>query len=179
MRRLIAISLLIIFLFNVGGYYVVFWGMLKGAESDLKVRLDEERYQHDELMELIIPVTLPYPVQENTYRRVTGKFEHEGEFYQLVQQRFEGDTLFITCIKDKQQKRLHSTFRDYVKLINDLPASSKKTLNFFSKLISYFYHSPSINTIEEGGWVAIIPFSVLTFSKSTSNSSIPSPPPEV
>ena len=34
------------------------------------------------------------------YERVNGEFEHNGEFFKLVKQKLENDTLNIVCIKD-------------------------------------------------------------------------------
>ena len=82
-----------IFLFNVGGYYLVFWGVRTQAKKDLLHRLDADQYSSEDLVVLSIPVNLPYPIQQNGYERVDGEFEYGGEYYNLVKQRLQNDTL--------------------------------------------------------------------------------------
>ena len=138
MKRTLSIVLLLVFLFNVGGYYFVFWGLIRSADLALTQRLNDEAYSSDETIELKIPVTLPYPIQQQGFKRVDGKFEHNGQFYKLVKQKLENDTLFVICILDHQQKRLVKSMTDYVKMTNELPQSEKKPAPFAGKLLKDF-----------------------------------------
>lgn len=138
MKRSLSIVLLLIFLFNVGGYYFVFWGLIRSADYALTQRLNDEAYSPSETIELKIPVTLPYPIQQQGFKRVDGKFEHNGQFYKLVKQKLENDTLFVICILDHQQKRLVKTMTDYVKMTNELPQSEKKPAAFVGKFLKDF-----------------------------------------
>src|SRR5687768_1442080 len=139
--------LLIVFLFNVGGYYIVFWGLRLQADQELTLRLDANLYEPEETIELKIPVVLPYPVQSQDFQRIDGRFEHEGQFYKLVKQKLENDTLFVVCIRDAETRKLVNTIKDYVKLTQDLPApsSGKKALSFLSKLVKDFNTNSEIN----------------------------------
>ena len=115
--------MLLVFLFNMGGYYLLFWGLRTHSEKALQLRLDAENYSVNETITLRIPITVPYQI-ETRYERVYGEFEHKGEFFRLVKQRLEKDTLYIVCFKDHQEKRLFNTMVDFAKLSNDLPATS-------------------------------------------------------
>jgi hypothetical protein len=112
---------------------VVFWAMENRATSDLLQRLDAETYSNDDAIVLTVPLALPYPVQGN-YQRIDGDFEYKGESYRLVKQKLENDTLFIVCIKDKENARIAAAYSDFTKLTNNLPASNKKALSFLTKL---------------------------------------------
>jgi len=68
---------------------------------------------------------LPYPIQQNGFERVDGEFEYKGEYYNLVKQRLENDTLFMVCIRNHQEKRLISTMTEYANMANDLPVGAK------------------------------------------------------
>lgn len=179
MKRVFSILLLLLFLFNVGGYYIVFLGLRHQANNELKARLDADLYSNEEIVELKLPLTLPYPVEQGEYERVNGKFEHKGEFYKLVKQKFENDTLYVVCIKDHAEKRLVKTMTDYEKMTNDLPASSKNTLHFLGKLVKDFEHIDSEKTIQLNGWSQEIIYEIISPATISQSSRIPSPPPKV
>ena len=62
LRRIISIFFLFLFLFNVGGYYIVFLGMKAKAKKDLLTRLDANDYTTDETLVLSVPLSMPYPI---------------------------------------------------------------------------------------------------------------------
>jgi hypothetical protein len=171
--------MLMIFLFNVGGYYILLVGLEHHADQSLQKQLDAELYDEDELIELTIPMNLPYPVEEQSFQRMNGKFEHQGEHYKLVKQRFENNILYILCIKDHQHKKLVKSVHDYVKMVNDTPSSSKKTLSFFGKLVKDFEQSESDKLIHYYGWAAKISFNQPIFSLLSSAERVPAPPPKI
>jgi hypothetical protein len=129
---------LFIFLFQVGGYYLVFWAMEHKNNSELLQRLDAEDYSSDEAIVVTVPLHLPYPVSSGEYQRVNGDFQRNGESYQLVKQKWENDTLFIVLIKDKENTKLSAAFSDFTKFSHNLPVSNKKALNFLTKLYKDF-----------------------------------------
>lgn len=136
MRRLIALILLAVFLFNTVGYYALYQAIRSHSHDTLLKRLDNDQYKNEETVTLKLPLAIPY--QTNTdYQRVDGSFEHLGEYYKLVKQKIENDTLLIVCYRDKVEKKLSNLLTEYVKVTNDIPSSSKsaalKLLNSFSK----------------------------------------------
>jgi hypothetical protein len=107
--------------------------MQRQAHARLLHRLDAENYSKHELVVITLPLTLPYPVYQQDYERVDGEFEYKGEFYKLVKQKLENDTLFLVCIKDREAKKIASVLSDFSKMSNDLPGS-KQAQNFLGKL---------------------------------------------
>jgi hypothetical protein len=138
LRRLVSIFFLVVFLFNVGGYYLVFWGMEIQAHKNLITRLDANDYRQDDLVVLSIPLSMPYPIHSGEYERIDGEFIHEGSFYKLVKQKLENDTLFIVCIKDKDATRLATVKADYSKVASNVPTQSKSALTYIAKLYKDF-----------------------------------------
>ncbi|HYF69026.1 MAG TPA: hypothetical protein VD884_12870 [Ohtaekwangia sp.] len=137
LKKLVSIFLLLVFLFNVGGYYFVFWCMQHQAREKLLHRFDSNNYQDHELVVLSFPITLPYPVSSDEPTRATGKFQYNGKEYRLVQQRFENDTLFVICIKDTESMRIASAINEYIQIANDLPGTNQ-ALGFLGKLYKDF-----------------------------------------
>ncbi len=132
--------LLLVFLFNVGGYYILFWSLRRQTDKELTLRLDTNRYDPGKTIKLRIPVTLPYPLETTGYKRVDGRFEHNGEFFKLVKQKLQGDTLYVICIRDDATRALVETMTDYMQLTQALPFSDtgQRALHLLSKLIKEF-----------------------------------------
>ena len=178
LRRLVSILFLIIFLFNLGGYYLVFWGMEVQAKRDLLVRLETESYSSDELVVLTIPVSLPYATNDADYESVAGEFMHNGQYYKLVKQKYENDNLYIVCIKDESTSSISRQLTDYTKVANNLPMGSKQSLNFLAKIykdyepndFDYAYLS---KYVFEQSFFALADSDVIEKS-----SAVDSPPPE-
>jgi len=62
MKRAFSIFFLALFLFNIGGYYLVYWGLQSQAKKDLLHRLDAENYSSEDLIVISVPMSLPYPL---------------------------------------------------------------------------------------------------------------------
>lgn len=167
-----------VFLFNVGGYHLIFWALRTQAKIDLLHRLDADVYSSEEVVVLSIPVSLPYPVHDANYEKANGEFEYKGEYYQLVKQKFENDTLFIVCVKDRNQKRLQSTMNEYTNLANNLPASAKHTLDLFGKLFKDFTSTPFSMSSQVAGFGYDAPLTAYAFSFLAPSLPVDSPPPK-
>ena len=165
-------------LFNTLGFYGVLVGLRYKAKQDLVQRLDEDQYRQEETITLKVPLSIPYHMDDDRYERVNGEIEHQGEFYRLVKQRLQRDTLYIVCIKDSKSKQIKKALTDYVKTFTDKPVDSKhrgKTMVSFLKdyIPSYFFISP-----ESSGWnnSVINNFASAFFYNTTI--SVASPPPK-
>jgi hypothetical protein len=114
-------------------------------------RLDADTFSSEEVVVLTVPVSLPYPVHDEGYQRASGEVEYHGEYYQLVKQKIENDTLFMVCVKDQHQKRLDRTMNEYTNLANNLPASAKHTMDLMGKLFKEFtttsFITPSMDLV--------------------------------
>ena len=129
-----------IFLFNVGGYYIVFWGLRLQTDQKLSFRVDANLYDEAETIELKIPVALPYPIYEQDFQRVDGRFEHNGEHFKMIKHKYENDTLYVVCIRDVETRELVNTMNSYLELTQGLDETSgnQKALNYLSKLLKDF-----------------------------------------
>lgn len=153
MKKVLAILFLIVFLFNVGGYYIFFWGLDFRAKAKLVQRLDSEDYSDLETFEFKIPLNIPYPLQSRGFDRVHGAFEFNGEFYELVKHKLEGDTLYVVCVKNEKKQNLARAFEEYARVSNDADgAASHPGSDLLSKLVKDF-NAPSLaEVIKADGW---------------------------
>lgn len=170
--------MILLLLFNIGGYYLVFFGLTYQTNKKLVQRFDQDDYSDDETITLKIPISLPYPIIEDGFQRVNGEFDYNGGHYKLVKQKLESDTLFIVCYQDKKTKRILDAFSDFAKFSNDLPFSSKNSILFSGKMIKDYepthqpeiIHYTSLSTTPE--------YSQLSFNWLNYEAPVFTPPPE-
>jgi len=176
-KKSVTLILLALFVLNMVGYYGVFVGLKFSSEIAIREQFDAESYTNEEVT-IKVPIAIPYAADSKDYERVDGEFEHNGEFYRLVKQKLQSDTLFIVCIKDKQAQKMNQALADYVKTFTDKPVSSKqstKTLNSFCK--DYLSTTTVVETISTGWDLSATPSKLITdFYLFDFNQSITQPP---
>lgn len=141
-----------ILLFNLVGYRFVVDYMQQKSDEALEARLDLDDYNESELIEIKIPVNMPYQTSWSEYERYDGEVEMDGISYKYVKRRLLNDTLYLRCIPNTQKMRLQTAKNDFFKNNNDIAQnnSSKKSDNAKSlalkKLIcEYDEHTFSFN----------------------------------
>jgi hypothetical protein len=179
LKKIISIALLLIFLFNLGGYYLIYWGLAYHAGIEMDKRLEANNYSPEETVTFKIPIALPYYFDWKDYERMEGSYEENGEFFKLVKQKFEGDTLYIVGIKDHQKKRLVNAMADFVKLSTDLPASSQHAGKLLSSLIKDYAPSVVTKPLIQQGWSRDCTFVEKFFTLLTQDIPLFLPPPKL
>lgn len=179
MRRTLAITLLAVFLFQLVGYYFVYFGLSVQANKSLISRLDAHDYSVDQTMTLKIPFTLPYWMEKEQFERVDGDFEYQGQFFKLVKQKLSNDTLYVVCIKNQEKKQLFDALADYIKLSTDQPATSKQALKLWGSIVKDYLPIESTELTHGGVWYLSNEFARDQFSLVASPVTfVISPPPE-
>lgn len=115
-------------------------------------RLDNKQYSDHETVTLKVPMAIPYHTDANQFERVDGEIEYKGEYYRLVKQKLEKDTLYIVCIKDQDSKRINQALADYVKTFTDKPSNAKQSAKHLTSLIKEFLPSSVVLTNVSAGW---------------------------
>lgn len=178
MKKLFAFLFLIVFLFNIGGYYIFFWGLQFSANARLTQKLDEGYYSSEETFEFKIPLSIPYPIQSTGFDRTHGDFEYNGEFYSLVKQKLERDTLFIVCIKNQKRQQLAKAFSEYANASNDTGnATSKAGNELLSKMFKDFNGSGLLEVVHGDGWSREVVFFGFVHAPIKMIREVISPPP--
>jgi hypothetical protein len=127
--------------------------MMHSANSKADQAIENNSYDQSETVTIKIPLTLPYPVQ-NGFERVSGDFEYNGEFYKLVQQKYENDTVYVVCLRNDDQKKAVEVLSDLVKQSTDqLPASSNQNTKTLTGLLKDY--NPVIEEIQLSSRIAL------------------------
>ncbi|HEY8397607.1 MAG TPA: hypothetical protein VIK80_06690 [Flavihumibacter sp.] len=121
MKKLAAISLMGILLFNVLGYRAVFSWLEQHTYHALYQQLDEQQYDESELITLKVPIDqLPYYTNSSTFEKVTGSISIGGHTYQYVERRIYNDSLEVRCIPNAKATQLTNARDLFFQLVNDL-----------------------------------------------------------
>ena len=144
MKKLAAILLLAILIFNWIGYRFVVDYMQHKADIQLEARLDKNQYDESQLVELKVAIHLPYQTSWAAYERYDGEITLNGTLYKYVERKVSNDTLYLKCLPNTKKMHLETAKDDYFKNTNDLAQNnnSQKSGNsktmVFKKLIGDF-----------------------------------------
>ena len=143
MRKIAAILLLLILLFNWVGYRFFSDFLLHRADTQFEARLDRNDFTEDELIEIKIPLHLPYQLNWNSFERFDGEIDVNGVHYKYVKRKVHNDSLVLLCLPNEAKRKIEKAKDDYFKIVNDLdPSSQKKSNNnnlSFKNILSEFF----------------------------------------
>lgn len=105
MKKLAAILLTALLLFNWLGYRLFFGYMEQQSSHAMNLRLDSNDYDEASLISIKIPVTnLPYYTNSPIFERVKGNINIDGREYQYVEKRIYNDSFEMRCIPTSRSR---------------------------------------------------------------------------
>jgi hypothetical protein len=159
------------------GYHGIFLGMQYRNDNAMRKILDANKYDESQTVTLKIPISIPYMTDNLTFERVDGKFEHQGEHYRLVTQKYAKDTLTVVCVRDIENKKISQALSNYVKTFSDKASdqnqNSKITFNFIKDYLPQVF---SLKSISPGWEVDVIAYGFYTNLIPSFEASVVHPP---
>ncbi len=137
MKKVAALFFIALFLFNLFGYRLVVQYMQQKVSNRLEASLDKNLYSDAQLIELKVPMNLPYQTNWSAYQRYDGEIEVDGIMYKYVKRKVANDTLYLMCIPNTKKMRLETAKNDFFKLSNDLMQNNNSKKSDNSKTISF------------------------------------------
>ncbi len=131
MKKLTAILLLVLFLFNLIGYKAWFYYLETRTNQKMQVALDKKDYSEKDLITIKVPLSLPYFTNWNEFEQYNGSIELNGQHYNYVKRKVSNDTLILLCLPNQEQDLVNNTQHDFEKLLGNVhtPAANGKTSN--------------------------------------------------
>lgn len=127
MKKLIAISFLVLHILNITGYSVLFNYFISRNDKQVVQQLDSDSFDEAGLIEVKVPMHLPYPAYQQDYERYNGEIELEGVHYNFVKRKIFNDTLYLFCLPNHTKTELHKAKNNFAALSgNESTSSSKK-----------------------------------------------------
>lgn len=106
MRTTIAIFFSLALLFGAGGYYPLISVLQQQADRKLESLLDKDIYDEGNLVEVRVPLNMPYQQRYTEYERHYGNIEIDGHSYTYVKKKIEGDIVIFQCIPNPSRQQL-------------------------------------------------------------------------
>ena len=175
MRKAISICLVVLLLLNVMGYYGLFLGLKYKNSVQVTTRIEARDYLDSETVTIKIPLSVPY-YGDTDFERVDGEIEHEGQFYRLVKQRLQKDTLEVVCIRDTSAEHIHEVLTDYVNTFTDQATDRSGAKSIQSFIKDYFASTFSLREAANG-WSVSLSYLDPVVGLSDPFRTFPSPPP--
>lgn len=120
LKKIPAIFLLAIHLFNLGGYRFLF-DMLEHEVSEAFIEsIDHVQYDEHKLIEIRVPLHLQYHANWEDFERFDGEITIDGQHYNYVKRKIKNDTLILLAIPNEVKTRLYNAKETFISLVNDM-----------------------------------------------------------
>ncbi len=167
MRKIFPILILSIFMFMLGGNYLIFYFEKSIIQHEIKEKI-EQGLKDDDLYLVII--------HQNDLNKVAwlkpGKeFTRNGEMFDVVRKKNIGTDVYFYCINDKKESKLVS---DFTKKNNESSQTNKILRKFLG--FKYLNQLPEIKISVQ---TAKSKIPLVLFHYNSIKSEVPDPPPNV
>lgn len=125
MKRLATVVLLLVFMMYQAGYYL-FYLTLKHHHDQQWLADLNLRELGNKIIKRSIPISLPYQPDQIEFQSVMQSIEIDGQFYQVIMQRYAHDTLNVFYVADTNRANLHSSLREWVNTISQPSSQNNK-----------------------------------------------------
>jgi len=170
-KKLLSVSLLILFLFNVVGLFAFYLVFSFSHKSDVDQAMQNEKY--------IETIRIHKSELKNIVFKDKGKeFIFNGEMYDIKNKTTQGDYIVFKCINDKKEKKLLAgLFAQVDHNSNAATSSEKKQSADFYKSIKDLFLNHNTQHAAISNLLTYAPF--LSSDYIYPPASMPSPPPEI
>ncbi|MFZ9661270.1 MAG: hypothetical protein ACO29O_05265 [Chitinophagaceae bacterium] len=127
MRYALAILLMTVHLFNIGGYRLFFNHLERNADLHMVQRLDNDEYDEADLIQMKVALSTPYNENQQRFERYDGAVSVNGVQYNYVKRRIANDTLYVLCIPNMDRMKLNNAKDQFFTMVNDLIQQNNKS----------------------------------------------------
>jgi hypothetical protein len=154
-KKIVAILLLFVMLFNLIGYRWAFNALENKATANLEQKISAGNYNEDQLVEVQIPLNMPY-YSDKDYESVYGETDWNGNHYRYVKRKISGNTLYLLCLPNTERNSIVKAKDEFTKAVNDVPANKQgsQQKNNLIKLITAEFQVDQI-AVNENSFSAI------------------------
>jgi hypothetical protein len=149
LRRLVAVMMLAILIFNSGGYFALYYVLEARAEALLAARIENQEVGGDERFEVKLPFELPYPVRDQVIELST-PVTAGGQAYSILEQSYEDNVLTLVGVRDQWALHVDAVMNAY----NDATSHSTDDdlIHSIGALLQTFVNSELILLVKSDAW---------------------------
>lgn len=139
MKKIIAIPLIAVYLFNLIGYSLYTNYFIAQADKKIIQQIDNNSIDEQLLIEIKTPVSIPYYNNSKEYQRMDGEFVLHGVHYNYVKRKIQNDTLYLLCLPNFETTSLYAQKSNFAHQANDLPSNNKENSSAKKNTLSNEY----------------------------------------
>ena len=121
--------------FNWFGYKVLLQYLEDKSNISLQAKLDHQEYNPTDLVEVRVPLNVPYITDSKEFENYSGETTINGANYRFVKRKLVNNELILLCIRDKEKDQLQKVSTEYFKQVNDTPGAEKKSKTLPLKMV--------------------------------------------
>jgi hypothetical protein len=125
LKRLVAVVLLSIHLFSMGGYSLLFQYYIHQSDVQMVKQIFDNKIDDTKLIEIKIPVNMPTIQDWSEYEVIQGQIQLKNAYYNYVRLKMTRDTMYFICIPNTVKTQLVKANIITAKEINDVPLTKK------------------------------------------------------
>jgi hypothetical protein len=110
---------------NICGWQIFFSFAERSADRKMVASLDENKYNENDLIQIKLPLDIPYTIDKKDYERCDGETVLNGVHYNYVKRIVSNDTMYLYCVPNHQKTELNNIKTEYAKQAPDAPAGKK------------------------------------------------------
>lgn len=175
MKRISALLLIAVLLYQAGGFALQF---LQQKSSNISA---SEFLSSDKVV-VKVPISLPYSQNWEEGKKVSGQVQKGDEFYDMVEQKMEGDTLYTTLVTNHSAREQFIEFSAMVEkhLSTDPSKQQQSKSNLISLLIKEYCDARHVVVLYLLDWsITTSNFSTPVYVTSGYSSDLLAPPRQV
>lgn len=183
LRKIIAICFFAILLFSTGGYHPFISLLQQKADRNLESLLDQEVYDEASLIEIRVPLNMPYQQRYTGFERHYGNIEVDGQSFTYVKKKIDGDVVIFQCIPNLSRQQLKDMRYDLTRANSNLATTTegphKQTQHSLVKYSLTDFDDQLHNTAAFVSFdQADLEFRTVHYSVIDRNDKVPHAPPE-
>ena len=136
LKRVVSISLLLIFLYNLSGYYLTFEVNRQQVRKEIKNKIKNSAPDSD-----LVTIRILASDQNSLFWTKKGReFRYKGDMYDVVKCSQKEDSIVYKCIRDAKETKLFADLDKHVQQhLYDNPRRTKEMQNIFKKLVQSIF----------------------------------------
>lgn len=149
MKKIAAILLICLLLFNWYGYRFFTNYLQQKADRQLESQIDLNQYDESQLVEIKVALDMPYQNDQANFERHYGEIEINGNVYTYVKRKIENGYLVLKCLPNDAKQQIKNVDNNLFKANNGIDqehSNGKSTpVNSNSKNVFSDYDDYSFN----------------------------------
>jgi hypothetical protein len=130
MKRIIAITLLLIHLFYIGGQLAFHEYMVYKSDKFYNTQISENHYNINDLTEIRIPLAMPFATDWSNFETLNGSVQFKNTSYNYVKIKVTKTAIYLLCIPNYATTHLSEQNIIYARQIPDIPVPKKDHVPF-------------------------------------------------